>query len=133
MFQTEFEFTLPCGFLDEDGTLHRDGIMRRATAADEILPLKDPRVQKNEGYLVVILLSRVITRLGSVSAINPKIVENLFATDLAYLQNLYNRINQLEGPGDACPHCGKTLDPAHAGDMRAGERSGEWSATPSIN
>ena len=65
MFQTEFEFTLPCGYLDDDGTLHRDGVMRRATAADEILPLKDPRVQKNTAYLVVILLSRVVTRLGS--------------------------------------------------------------------
>jgi hypothetical protein len=128
MFQTEFEFTLPCGFLDEEGTLHRDGVMRRATAADEILPLKDPRVQKNEAYLVVILLSRVVTRLGSLAAINPKVVEGLFATDLAYLQDLYNRINQLESGSDACPHCGK---PIAAGAL--GERSGEWSATPSLN
>ena len=79
MFQTEFEFQLPCGYLDEDGTLHRDGVMRRATAADEILPLKDARVQKNEAYLIVILLSRVITRLGSIDAINPKVIEGLFA------------------------------------------------------
>ena len=89
MFQTEFEFQLPCGYLDEDGTLHRDGVMRRATAADEILPLKDARVQKNEAYLIVILLSRVITRLGSIDAINPKVIEGLFATDLAFLQDLY--------------------------------------------
>ena len=107
MFQTEFEFTLPCGYLDDEGTLHRDGVMRRATAADEILPLKDPRVQKNQAYLVVILLSRVITRLGGVSQMNPKIIENLYATDLAYLQNLYNEINQL-GNGHlsiTCPEC----------------------------
>ena len=65
MFQTEFEFILPCGFLDEEGNLHREGVMRRATAADEILPLKDPRVVKNEAYVIVILLSRVVTRLGS--------------------------------------------------------------------
>ena len=107
MFQTEFDFTLPCGYLDEDGTLHRDGVMRRATAADEILPLKDPRVQKNEAYLVVILLSRVVTRLGLLAAINPKVIENLFATDLAFLQDLYNRINR-DGKSSltaACPRC----------------------------
>ena len=75
MFQTEFEFTLPCGYLDDSGTLHRDGIMRRATAADEILPLRDPRVMKNQAYLVVILLSRVITRLSSVEQINPRVIE----------------------------------------------------------
>ena len=133
MFQTEFEFTLPCGYLDQDGTLHRDGVMRRATAADEIVPLQDPRVQKNEAYLVVILLSRVITRLGAVPALNPKVIEGLFATDLAYLQDLYNRINQIEGSADTCPHCGKALDPAYAGDARVGERAGGSSATPSIN
>ena len=79
MFQTEFEFDLPCGYLDEDGNLHRDGIMRRATAGDEILPLKDPRVQKNPAYLVVILLSRVITQLGGVAQITPHVIENLYA------------------------------------------------------
>jgi len=133
MFQTEFEFTLPCGFLDEDGTLHRDGIMRRATAADEILPLKDPRVQKNDAYLIVILLSRVVTRLGSLPAINPKIVEGVFATDLAYLQDLYNRINALDDRASTCPHCGKTIAAGEQGSVPAGERVGEWSATPSIN
>lgn len=107
MFQTEIEFNLPCGYLDGEGTLHREGIMRRATAADEILPLKDPRVQKNPAYLVVILLSRVITRLGGVSSINPKVIETLYATDLAYLQNLYNDMNQLENGHLAvtCPAC----------------------------
>ena len=94
MFQTEYEFTLPLGYVDEEGTLHRDGMMRLATAADEILPLKDPRVQQNEAYLIVILLSRVITRLGSVAQINPKVIEGLYAADLAYLQEFYNRINR---------------------------------------
>ena len=113
MFETEFKFTLPCGFLDEEGTLHREGTMRRATAADEILPLKDPRVVKNQGYLVVILLSRVVTQLGGVAQINPKIIEGLFATDLAYLQDLYNEINQLNGhsPPIACPPCQHEFHP----------------------
>jgi hypothetical protein len=132
MFQTEFEFRLPCGYLDEDGTLHRDGVMRRATAADEILPLKDPRVQKNEAYLIVILLARVVTRLGGLAAVNPKIVEGLFATDLAYLQDLYNRINQLHDDGASCPHCGKEL-PAHDTLANGGRAPGESLATPSIN
>jgi len=131
MFQTEFEFTLPCGFLDEEGTLHREGVMRRATAADEILPLKDPRVQKNEAYLIVILLSRVVSRLGSLSAINPKVIEGLFATDLAFLQNLYNRINALHDAA-SCAHCGKPL--AEDADIPDGVRGlGESWATPSIN
>lgn len=113
MFRTEIDFTLPCGYLDEDGTLHRDGVMRRATAADEILPLKDPRVIKNPAYLVIILLARVITRLGGVSAINPKVIEDLYATDLAYLQNLYNEMNRLE-PGPTamiCPQCRHEFHP----------------------
>jgi len=112
MFQTEFEFTLPCGYVDEDGLLHRDGVMRRATAADEIVPLKDPRVQSNPAYLVVILLSRVVKRLGSVAQINPKVIENLYATDLAFLQNLYNSINQLDPAPLAvtCPHCQQTIE-----------------------
>lgn len=130
MFQTEFEFTLPCGFLDAEGTLHREGVMRRATAADEILPLKDPRVQGNEAYLVVILLARVLTRLGSLPQINPKVVEGLFATDLAFLQDLYNRVNQLADDGQACVHCGRGGDTESA---RGGPRAGEFSATPSLN
>jgi hypothetical protein len=107
MFQTEFEFTLPCGYPDEDGLLHREGIMRRATAADEILPLKDPRVVKNPAYLVIILLSRVVTRLGGLEQINPRVIENLYATDLAYLQKLYNQINRLDDDAETvvCPEC----------------------------
>jgi hypothetical protein len=107
MFQTEVEFTLPCGFVDEHGTLHRDGLMRRATAADEILPLRDPRVVSNPAYLAVILLSRVVVRLGALPAINPKIIESLYATDMAFLQELYNRVNQLDADAHplVCPQC----------------------------
>jgi hypothetical protein len=134
MFQTEFEFTLPCGYLDEDGTLHKEGVMRRATAADEILPLKDPRVVRNEAYLLVILLSRVMTRLGAVPAVNPKVIEGLYATDLAYLQRLYNRINDLDDNARTCPHCGRG-DDRDDSDATAARNTqlGEWSATPSIN
>jgi hypothetical protein len=107
MIQTEFEFTLPVGYQDDTGTLHRTGTMRLATAADEILPLRDPRVQANQAYLVVILLSRVVTRLGTVSVINPKVVEGLFAADLAHLQELYNRINASgrDAVAVSCPKC----------------------------
>lgn len=103
-FQTEIEFTLPMGFLDSDGVLHKDGVMRLATAADEILPLKDPRVQANPSYLAIIILSRVITRLGSVPDINTKVVEGIFAADLNYLQALYGRLNgDIEDTAQAAP------------------------------
>lgn len=107
MFQTEFEFTLPCGYVDEEGILHREGVMRRATAADEIMPLKDPRVAKNPAYLTVILLSRVVTRLGSLAQVNPRVIENLYASDFAYLQQRYNEWNDLDGAAMAtvCPEC----------------------------
>jgi len=107
MLQTEFPFTLPKGYVDSEGDLHREGVMRLATAYDEIAPMKDPRVQANPGYLVIILLSRVITRLGDLEFINPKVIEGLFAGDLAYLQDLYLRINE-NGHNRlavACPHC----------------------------
>jgi hypothetical protein len=107
MLQTEFPFTLPHGYVDADGALHREGIMRKATALDEIEPLKDRRVQSNPGYLVIILLSRVITRLGDLEQITPKVIENLFAGDLTYLQDLYQRINQSGSQRVAvtCPYC----------------------------
>lgn len=107
MFQTEYDFTLPLGYVDTEGDLHRDGVMRLATAADEILPLKDPRVQSNEAYLTIILLSRVVERLGSLSQVTPKIVEGLYAADLAYLQEFYNRINRdgTAGVQASCPKC----------------------------
>jgi hypothetical protein len=118
MFRTEHEFTLPMGYLDADGTLHRDGVMRLATAADEILPLKDPRVQKNAAYLAVILLSRVVTRLGGVDPVTPNVIERLFAADLAYLQSLYNEINRVdEHSVVTCPQCQHSfpLEPVLAG------------------
>lgn len=92
-FQTEIEFELPKGYVDDTGTLHRRGTMRLATAADEILPLRDPRVQQNEAYLAVIVLSRVVTRLGSLSEVHTGVIENLYASDLAYLQRLYEKFN----------------------------------------
>ena len=105
--QTEFEFLLPRGFVDEEGNLHRKGVMRLATAADEILPMKDHRVQANPAYLTVILLSRVVTSIGEVPSITPKVIEGLFSSDLAYLQELYHRINE-NGTARltaSCPHC----------------------------
>lgn len=96
-FQTEVEFDLPKGYVDEMGTLHRRGTMRLATAADEILPLRDPRVQQNDAYLAVIVLARVITRLGSLTEIHPGVIEGLYASDLAYLQRLYERFNASAG------------------------------------
>jgi hypothetical protein len=105
--QTEFEFTLPKGFVDRDGNLHRQGIMRLASAKDEILPLQDQRVQRNESYHVVILLSRVVTKLGEVPTINPGVIENLFASDLSYLQDFYNHVNSNGKTSRemVCPHC----------------------------
>lgn len=91
---TEVPFTLPIGYRDADGTLHKDGEMRLATAGDEILPLRDHRVQANPAYLTIILLSRVIVRLGTLDMVNTKVVEDLFAKDFAYLQALYNRLNK---------------------------------------
>lgn len=95
-FQTEIEFELPKGYVDDTGTLHRRGTMRLATAADEILPLRDPRVQQNEAYLTVIVLARVITRLGSLPDVHAGVIEGLYASDLAYLQRLYDKFNAVE-------------------------------------
>jgi hypothetical protein len=102
-FQTEIEFELPKGYLDDTGTLHRHGTMRLATAADEILPLRDPRVQQNEAYLAVIVLARVITRLGSLPDIHPGVIEGLFASDLAYLERLYEKFNGDDAESEAGP------------------------------
>ena len=112
MLQTEFPFVLPHGYVDSEGSLHSEGIMRMATAGDEITPLKDRRVQNNPGYLVVILLSRVITKLGDLDAINPKIIEGLFAGDLAYLQDMYQRINHSGNNhiSVTCPYCEETFE-----------------------
>jgi hypothetical protein len=101
-FRTEIDFELPKGYLDEHGTLHRHGTMRLATAADEILPLRDPRVQQNEAYLAVIVLARVIVRLGALSDIHTGVIEGLYASDMAYLQRLYESLNAEEDV-DASP------------------------------
>ncbi len=105
--RTEFDFVLPRGYLDGEGSVHREGRMRLATARDEILPQRDPRVRENEAYLTVILLSRVVTRLGSIGQVTPATVEGLFASDLAFLQDLYRRVNS-EGTTHmaiTCPSC----------------------------
>jgi len=112
MLKTEYEFILPKGYVDEDGSLHKEGVMRMATAADEILPLRDPRVQSNPAYLTIILLSRVVTKLGGLTDINPRIMEGLFASDLSYLQEFYRKIN---GDGTThikaeCPKCGNQFE-----------------------
>jgi hypothetical protein len=96
MFQTEFEFTLPKGYVDGDRNLHRKGIMRLSTAMDEIAPLRDPRVKANPAYATIIILSRVIVRLGALTEISPMMVEDFFAQDLSYLQTFYRHINELE-------------------------------------
>jgi len=104
---TEFAFTLPRGYVDPSGTVHRDGVMRLATARDELVPLHDDRVRENPAYLTVVLIARVITRLGTITDVHPGMVENFFATDLAFLQDLYRRINT-EGHTHAsvvCPSC----------------------------
>ncbi|MCA9977300.1 MAG: hypothetical protein KC413_16185 [Anaerolineales bacterium] len=109
---TQFPFTLPHGLMDGEGVLHREGTMRLATAFDEIAPLNDPRVRNNPGYLVIILLSRVITNLGSLEFINPKTIERLYAGDLSYLQDFYQRINQ-NGHSRLhvnCPFCSEAFE-----------------------
>ena len=115
-FKTEVEFKLPRGYMDEGGVLHQEGVMRLATAADEITPMKDSRVQSNPAYLTVIVLSRVITKLGGLADVNPRIIENLFASDVSFLQSLYQKINT-NGNGNgngarkiACPNCSEQID-----------------------
>ena len=122
--RTEFAFELPRGYVEDDGVVHRHGLMRLATARDEILPLRDPRVRENESYLTVILLARVITRLGAKgeSDVTPGVIEKLFASDLAFLQDLYRRVNQ-EGHTRAavtCPSCGSEFEVDVTGDGLGG-------------
>jgi hypothetical protein len=119
--QTEFPFVLPKGFVDREGNVHREGTMRLATANDEIAPLRDPRVRQNEAYMTIIVLSRVVTRLGSLPDVNPGVMENIFSADLNYLQGLYRQINET---GDVfvnttCPDCGNRYQVA--GIQPAGE------------
>lgn len=105
--RTEFPFELPRGYVDPSGAVHRSGVMRLATARDELIPLRDDRVRENPAFLTVVLLGRVITRLGSVTDVHAGIIEDLFASDLAFLQDFYRRINT-EGHTRAavtCPGC----------------------------
>lgn len=105
--RTEFDFELPRGYVDGSGVVHRNGVMRLATARDELVPLHDDRVRENPAYLTVVLLARVIERLGTLPDVHVGIVENMFASDLAFLQDVYRRVNQ-EGHTRAamtCPAC----------------------------
>jgi hypothetical protein len=122
---TEFTFTLPRGYVDASGTVHREGVMRLATARDEIEPLRDADVRRNEAYLAVLLLSRVVTRIGDVDAITPTVIEELYAADFDHLQRLYERLNT---DGEAvgavtCPHCAQAfeVDLTDIEDGRLGE------------
>mgnify|MGYP004512358013 CR=1 FL=1 len=112
MFQTEFDFKLPKGYVDRDGNVHKKGKMRLATAADEILPLRDQRVQQNPSYLSIILLSRVVTSLGSLEVVDLKTIENLYTADLAFLQDMYQRINDIQPPTMkvTCKSCGESFE-----------------------
>jgi hypothetical protein len=117
--RTEYPFILPRGYVDDAGVVHRDGVMRLATARDEILPQRDPRVRENDAYLTVLLLARVVTRLGSVQGVTTGTIEGMFASDLAFLQDLYRRINA-EGHSQAsvaCPSCKHEFTIDLAGDV----------------
>jgi hypothetical protein len=119
---TEFPFELPRGYVDGSGTVHRDGVMRLATARDELIPLRDVRVQENPAYLSVVLLGRVITRLGTLTTVHDGVVENMFASDLAFLQDFYRQVNA-EGHTRAaveCPHCSEPFE-VELGGSRLGE------------
>ena len=123
--KTEFAFTLPKGYVDEHGAVHRDGTMRLATARDEIEPLRDAGVRQNEAYLTVLLLSRVVTRIGDVTDVTPDVIESLFAQDFDHLQRLYERLNtDGEVVGSVtCPECSHTfeVDLSEVEDGRLGE------------
>jgi hypothetical protein len=110
--QTEFPFTLPLGYVDDSGEVHKQGVMRLATAMDEIIPLRDPRLKNNSAYLSIILLARVITRLGTIEDVNTGIIENLFSADLAFLQDFYRRINETGSSAIhiTCPNCNHEFD-----------------------
>jgi len=117
----EFEFTLPRGYVDSEGNVHRNGAMRLATAMDEIAPMRDMRVKQNQAYLTILLLERVITRLGALPLVNAGVIERLYSADFAFLQDFYRRINET-GDGTIpvkCPSCGHEFD---VGFATTGER-----------
>ena len=103
--QTEFQFTLPKGYIDENGNLHKEGIMRLVAAADEITPLRDPKIQQNYTYITALTLSKVIIKLGKLPSITPRVIESLYSSDITYLQSFYNKINGKETPSSkiVCP------------------------------
>lgn len=106
--RTEYPFTLPRGYVDEHGQVHREGVMRLATARDELTPQTDSRVRQNPAYLTVLLLERTVTSLGRLPAVDTFVIENMFASDMAFLQDLYRRINA-DGRTEVavdCPSCG---------------------------
>lgn len=109
--QTEYPFRLPRGYLDADGTLHREGVMRLATAGDELAAMRDPRVRAEESYMTVSLLTRVVTRLGTLPGVTSEVIENLFTSDMEFLQNMYRTVNESEQPKlrVMCPHCGEAF------------------------
>jgi len=111
VMQTTFDFVLPRGFVDNQGNIHREGTMRLATARDELMPLLDPKVREHEAFLSLVLLARVVTKLGTLTHIDDQVIGGLWATDLAFLQDLYRRINT-EGTTVAevtCPHCAQLV------------------------
>jgi hypothetical protein len=112
IMQTVYDFTLPKGYMDSNGELHRRGKMRLATAGDEISATRDPRVLQNPSYLTIVILGRVITELEGVQGISATVIERLFTADLAYLQDMYQRINDIEPPTltAVCPDCGKAFE-----------------------
>ncbi len=120
--RTEYPFVLPRGYVDENGVVHREGVMRLATARDEIFTQTDARVRQNPAYLTVLLLERTVTRLGRLAEVDTFVIENLFASDLAFLQDLYRRVNA-EGHTEAavrCPSCGNEFAVDLAGDAPGG-------------
>jgi len=109
--KTQYEFTLPRGYVDGAGNVHRDGIMRLATALDEVEPLQNPRASRNAAYIGILLLSRVVIRIGDISPVSHDVIENLFASDFAYLQELYLRLNLGDQHLETqCPSCGTRFE-----------------------
>ena len=123
--RTQYAFTLPRGYVDASGAVHREGVMRLATARDELEPLRDPAVREHEAYLTVLLLARVILRIGDQTTITPELVEGLYAADFDHLQRLYERINSdSEAVGQVdCPSCGIAfeVDLSQIEDVASGE------------
>lgn len=107
MLSTQFDFQLPRGLIDETGQLHRRGVMRLATAKDELIVQRDRRVRENSAYATLMMLSQVIMQLGTLESLQPENLENLFTQDLAYLREFYNRVNQQGNAKVAsqCPQC----------------------------